>query len=180
MKSLRSTDVEEGAALLDTLIAILIFLGIIFAFWAFAGRATLSLVNSGKAAASAARASTLDRALRMVSARVRPPFWTGDAAFIRTEAEGNTDPKITIEYLDGHPSENLVIYFLNGKLFLETEGRTMDFVLDERPTIEAISEKVKAPTGLDIKFVIAKKPYHTRVFFGSVPLGPAEPLTAGL
>lgn len=92
---------EEGFTILETLVVLAVCSIALFSLWALAMRLGTAFSASGTSGAASLKAATVDRALRALCARARPPFWA------KLQKDAFTEGQAAIPYLDGEPSSFL-------------------------------------------------------------------------
>jgi hypothetical protein len=165
MRSWPSTPSEAGFTLLETLIAMLCALAVIWAFWAFGGRVIGALLSSSAEAGIGARAALVDRGIRAAAARVEPSFWAKPPE----PAQGGGSA-IEFAYLDGDADKKISLRYDSGKLIIDTGGSSMSFRIDKLLSLKPILSAAGAATGIEAAYLIGKRTFVSRAAFASLSL----------
>jgi hypothetical protein len=94
---------ESGFTILETMVVLAVCSIALFSLWALATRLSSAYVKAENSGAATLKATTLDRALRSLCARVEIPFWS------KIQGDDFSDGSATVAFLDGDPNSYLRI-----------------------------------------------------------------------
>ncbi len=163
-----STAAEAGFTFIETMVALLCFMAVLWGFWALGSRAFRAFSSSSARAGSVARAALVDQAIRREAARLRIPFWA------RQPGCDAADSSLSLPYLDGKADESLSIHFTDGKLILEAGDEHISLNVDQLESIKPILADGGVLAGLELVYSIGGRSYSTRAPLSGVSLVPAE------